>query len=273
MISLQCPVRGCAQPLERRESSWECPSHHRFDIARSGYVNLLQPQDRKSLAAGDSREAIEARTSLLADGIGRAPIDAAAEIVAAVHPGRAATVVDLGCGSGELLGALAAASAIDGIGIDLSAIAAARAARAFPSLTWIVANADRRLPIADRSVEIVTSMHGRRNPEECARVLGPGGSLLVVVPAADDLIELRERVQGERIARDRTATVVAEHAPHFSLVSRTVARARHHLDRDRLAQLMRGTYRAGRTSAATAIERLPSLHVTLASELLLFRLN
>ena len=62
---------------------------------------------------------------------------------------------DLGCGSGELLGALAAARDICGAGIDLSTAAVERAARRYPALTWVVANADRRLPLLDASVHLV----------------------------------------------------------------------------------------------------------------------
>ena len=46
------------------------------------------------------------------------------------------------------------------------------------------------------------------------------GHLLVAVPAADDLIELRELVQGQRVERDRASVVLAEHEPLFRLVER-----------------------------------------------------
>ena len=59
----------------RRDRTLVCPAGHSYDVARSGYVNLLQPQDRRSAAAGDSRVAIDARESLLAIGVGRTLID------------------------------------------------------------------------------------------------------------------------------------------------------------------------------------------------------
>ena len=80
-----------------------------------------------------------------------------------------------------------------------------RAARHFPDRIWVVANADRRLPLLDRSVDLALSIYGRRNPAEVARVLAAAGYLLVAVPAADDLIELRELVQGRRFERDRAS--------------------------------------------------------------------
>lgn len=264
-------MRGCGGRLEHADRSWHCARRHHFDVARSGYLNLLQPQDRRSADPGDSRAAIEARAALLARGIGRAILEHVVDAVRAIGLPARSVVIDLGCGSGELLGAVAATRHIAGIGIDLSTSAASRAAKAFPTLTWIVANADRRLPIIDSSTDLVVSMHGRRNAAECARILLPGGHLLVVVPAADDLIELRETVLGTRVERDRADLVITEHANDFSLVSRAVAHERHALERDALEQLLRGTYRGERAAAAAAKDTLSALEVTLASDLLMFR--
>jgi len=182
----------------------------------------------------------------------------------------AAAVVDLGCGSGDALGELARVLPIDGFGIDLSADAAARAARSFPELTWVVANADRRLPLLDERVALVLSLHGRRNPAECARVLAPAGHLLIAVPAADDLAELREAVQGAAASRDRGDAVVEAHAGDFQLVERAIVRERIHAKQPELRDLLRGTYRGVRLRDAARADALGELDVTLASEFLLF---
>ena len=39
MVNLRCPV--CAGALEKRAGASRCPKNHSFDIAKSGYVNLL----------------------------------------------------------------------------------------------------------------------------------------------------------------------------------------------------------------------------------------
>src|SRR4051794_4699635 len=83
-VTLLCPVRGCGEPLAgaprpaRAGGGGEplaaaaralaCPRGPRFDRARSGYVTLLQPQDRRSRQPGDSREASLARRRLYAAG-------------------------------------------------------------------------------------------------------------------------------------------------------------------------------------------------------------
>jgi 23S rRNA (guanine745-N1)-methyltransferase len=163
--------------------------------------------------------------------------------------------------------------AVTGIGIDLSTAAIEHAARYFPDRTWVVANADRRLPLLDGSIEVVLSLYGRRNPPEVARVLVPTGYLLVAVPAADDLIELRELVQGQRLERDRAAIVLAEHEPLFEPIDRSVVQETRELDRDAVLNLLRGTYRGVRRGDAERVAALTRMHVTLASELVVLRLK
>ena len=269
---LSCTVRGCGLPLERRDRTWHCSRGHSFDIARSGYVNLLQPQDRKSPEAGDSREAVEARASLLAAGIGRGAIDTMVHALNALDLAPGSVVVDVGSGTGDALGVAASQWLLTYVGIDLSTAAAEHAARRFPSVTWVVANADRGLPLEDRSVDVVLSLHARRHPAECARVLTPAGVLIVAVPASDDLIELRALIQGEGLERDRTDALVSEHASWFALRERATTRERRRLGREHLLALLRSTYRGARVSAASRLEALDHLEVTLASEVCLFRL-
>ena len=266
---LACTVRDCGLLLERQGRTWQCARRHSYDIARAGYINLLQPQDRRSLAAGDRREAIGARARLLSRGVGTAIvrefINRAARLVTA-----GAVVADLGSGSGEGLAALAERNAIVGVGIDLSTEATAHAARRFPNLTWVVANVDRHVPLLDRSVDLVLSLHGRRHPADCARVLTRDGHLVVAVPAADDLIELRTVMFGRRLARERSGGVAAEHDAMFTVADRFTLTEHHRLERDQLRDLLRGTYRGERHATADRIESIDTLEVTLASDVLLF---
>lgn len=238
-------------------------------------MNLLQPQDRRSLVAGDRQDALKARIALLEAGVGRTILDEIvqrAESLIASH--QSAVVVDLGSGSGDALGRLSGVSAdarqLTCVGIDLSTAATTIAARRFPNLTWLVANADRRLPLLDQSVDLVMSLNGRRNPAECARVMKRDARLLVAIPAEDDLVELRERVQGSRVQRERAGRLVTDHASHFSVIDRRPLRERHHLARPALLDLLRGTYRGERMSATMRVATLESMDVTVAVEVFVF---
>jgi 23S rRNA (guanine745-N1)-methyltransferase len=250
---------------------FSCVSGHTYDIARSGYVNLLQPQDRRSLNAGDSREAVAARAALLTSGVGRALIDAVCAKAASLALSTAPVVVDLGSGSGHAVVALGEQLETRGVGIDLSTAAADHAARRFPSHTWVVANADRRLPLLDASVDLLVSLHGRRNPEEADRVLAADGVMLIAVPAPDDLIELREQVQGEVVERDRGETLVVAHQARFELVERSTIGETLTLDREMLLNLLRATYRGARLASAQRVALVDRMQLTLSSEVFVLR--
>jgi hypothetical protein len=118
----------------------------------------------------------------------------------------------------------------------------------------------------------VLSIHGRRNPSECARVLTPAGILFVVVPAADDLIELRAFVQGQAIERDRVDTMLRAHEMHFQLAHRVAVRERVTVDRGALGDLLRGTYRGARYKLSDRVEGLPQMEVTLSAEICVLEL-
>jgi len=267
---LACTVRGCARRLARHDRTFACANGHSYDVARAGYVNLLQPQDRKSREAGDRKAAVEARAALESAGVGRALVDDIVRRVTDLGLPDEAVVVDLGCGTGRALDAVAAVQAVTGVGVDLSVAAIERAAHRFPALIWVVANADRRLPLLDASVGVVLSLHARRNPAEAARVLERAGVLIVAVPAPDDLIELRTAVHGRGVEADRVPALVADHAPLFALRERATVRERHRLEREALLALLGSTYRGARTSAASRIEALASLEVTVAAEVCVF---
>jgi 23S rRNA (guanine745-N1)-methyltransferase len=266
---LACSVRNCGQPLLRNERHWSCARGHSFDIARSGYVNLLQPQDRRSLDAGDAAPAVEARARAIA-GPAREMFERVAGRAAVVPFADNSVVVDLGCGSGELLAALARVRRIHGVGLDLSTAAIDRAARQYPELTWVVANADRRLPLLDGRVSLVLSLHARRNPQGCARALGVGGHLLMAVPADDDLAELRQAVQGSATRRSRAESLIEAHQECFTLIDRQTVRYVVDTTREQLLDLLAGTYRGARHGNAGRIEHLRQMTVTFATELFVF---
>ena len=124
-----------------------------------------------------------------------------------------------------------------------------------------MANADRFLPYADASFRVVASITARRNAVEFRRVLREDGTLLVVVPAPDDLIELRAAVLGEGVMRDRVADAVESLAPLFALARRERFRRVAHFDADAVRDAMSAPIAgSGRVSAAADLPRRPRRH-------------
>jgi 23S rRNA (guanine745-N1)-methyltransferase len=258
---LVCPVRDCGLPLAKDEGAREpgrvfCTRGHSFDIARSGYINLLQPQDRRSKQPGDSALAVAARRRLHDRGVSAEQSEAISKLIAASPDN---VVLDAGCGEGFYLGSLASATGFDAHGVDISIPAIDAAARRYPACQWIVANADRSLPYADRSFSIVLSITGRMNPAEFHRVLRPDGRLLVALAAPDDLIELRGAGRG------RAARTVEAFASTFTLSAQHRVTAVADLDRDAVEDVFHSIYRPIQTKAISA------MRVTFSLDLLLFR--
>lgn len=172
-----CPV--CSQTLQADRKTWVCPNGHSFDIAKQGYVNL----SRKQKATGDNAEMVKARTAFLEQGhyaflrqavCDRIPTDA--------------VLLDVGCGQGYYTGAFPAKKKY---GIDLSKAAIAHAAATDKSTAYAVAGM-HRLPFANGTMDVVTSIFTPLAPQEIRRVLKPGGILIQVQPAPDHLHELKQ---------------------------------------------------------------------------------
>ena len=268
MVVLLCPVRACRLPLTSRGRHLACRRGHSFDIARRGYVNLLQVQERRSRQPGDSVAATEARQRLLSRGVEAPLIDAVIGLLTLTPPD---AVLEVGCGEGDHLAAVAARFGCEGHGVDISVASIEAAAKRHPRLHWIVANADRLLPYADASFRAVASITARRNAVEFRRVLRADGALLVVVPAPDDLIELREAVLGEGRARDRIDATVAAFAPLFVLERHQRLRHVARLDASAIIDVLTASYRGLRGSQRARVASLVDLDVTLSRDALLFR--
>lgn len=253
---LLCPVRDCHQRLEREGKRRFCPNGHSFDIARSGYTNLLQPQDRRSKQPGDTAAAVSARRRLHDRGFTKPLLEGIAELVAAE---KADTLLDAGCGDGFYLGTLHGSTGCKAHGIDISIPAIEAAARRYPDCEWVIANADRFIPYADRSFTVVLSITARMNPSEFHRVLTESGRLLVALPSPDDLLELRGK------GRDRVDRTLAAFTPQFRLVGQQRVSTEAELSPDAVNDVLLSIYRP------RPLPPESGLRVTFSLDLLLFR--
>jgi 23S rRNA (guanine745-N1)-methyltransferase len=232
-----------------------CGRKHSFDIARSGYVNLLQPQDRRSKHPGDTFEAVAGRRRLHNLGVTEPQFGAIAELAQATSSD---SVLDVGCGEGFYLGHLAEDYDSDAHGVDISIAAIDAAAKRYPRCEWIVANADRIVPYSDASFSLILSITGRRHPTEFLRVLRPGGRVLVAIPAPDDLIELRGRGQ------DRMQRTIDEFVPLFRVREQRRVTTSANLDAEAVEDLRHAIYRP------LYSEQPAAMSITLSLDLLLF---
>lgn len=252
-----CPVRNCGLPLTAQERRLFCSRGHSFDIARSGYINLLQPQDRRSKEPGDTVAAVKARRRLHDRGVTAPLLTGIADRLAASHDD---IVLDAGCGDGFYLGNLARQSGFGAHGVDISIPAIDAAARRFPEHEWIVANADRSLPYADASFSAVLSITARMNAPEFRRVLREDGRLLVAIPSPEDLIELRGVGRDDRVER-----TIDTFRARFNLLDQWRVATTADLDAAAVEDVLHSIYRPMQPQAATA------LRVTFSLDLLLFQ--
>jgi 23S rRNA (guanine745-N1)-methyltransferase len=243
-------------PLLCEERRVFCPRGHSFDVARSGYINLLQPQDRRSKQPGDTSAAVAARRRLHDRGVTGPLLNGIADMLA---PTNSDIVLDAGCGDGFYLGSLASQTSFAAHGVDISIPAVDAAARRYPECEWIVANADRFIPYADHSFSIALSITARMNASEFRRVVRDDGRLLVALAAPDDLIQLRGK------GRDRVARTVETFAKHFTLIDQRRATTSADLDATSVHDILLSIYRPMRSQPAEA------MRVTFSLDLLLFR--
>jgi 23S rRNA (guanine745-N1)-methyltransferase len=251
---LLCSVRDCRLGLVRDDRRMLCPRGHSFDIARSGYINLLQPQERRAKNPGDTADAVAARRRLHDRGVTEPLRVAIGEAIAAT---RNDVVLDAGCGDGFYLGGLHRDTGFDAHGIDISIPAVDLAARRYAECEWVVGNADRVVPYADESFSIILSITARMNPLEFRRVLRDGGRLLVAVPAPDDLIELRGS------GRDRVAQTLDTFAVGFKLIDTRRVSICADLDAAAVRDVLLSIYRPMQPRSAEA------MRVTFSLDLLL----
>lgn len=192
--ALVCPLDGL--PLQSSGSAWRCASGHSFDIAGQGYTNLLPVQHKRSRDPGDSKEMVAARRRFLTAGFYE-PIAAAVSraVLADLPVDASSSCLDAGCGEGYYLRQLAAAvpdaQTLALLGLDISKWAVLAAAKQDKRVNWVVGS-NANLPVLSGTLDRVLCLFGFPVYPEFARVLKPGGRLLLVDAGPDHLRELRE---------------------------------------------------------------------------------
>jgi SAM-dependent methyltransferase len=184
---LRCPV--CHERLAAAPGRLTCRRRHSYDVARHGYVNLTAPRGRAS--QGDDARMVAARVHVQDAGHFEPLTAALTHAVTRLGELASSVVLDVGAGTGHHL-----ANILDvlpeslGIALDCSRDASRRAARAHERLAAVRSDVWQQIPLADASVGLALSVFAPKNGAELARVLRPGGTLMVVTPAPEHLREL-----------------------------------------------------------------------------------
>lgn len=195
MTIFRCP--NCGGPLAREPHRLACPAGHSFDLAKSGYVNLLLSHGAGPKHHGDDKRMVKARSTFLQKGhyapmrqeLLRQGLAAASENM---------VVLDAGCGEGYYTAALAELLRQQGLcphvaGIDISKEALQEAAKRDRQSEYAVASCFH-LPVGDGSIDLLLSVFAPYCGEEFLRVLRPGGSFLMVIPLENHLYGLKQAI-------------------------------------------------------------------------------
>ncbi len=264
---LRCPT--CGGALQPTPGSLRCNENHTFDVARQGYVNLLGAAEHGS---ADTAAMVRAREEFLAAGH-YAPLAGAVAGAAGEGDG---PVVEIGAGTAYYLAAtLDARPSSVGLALDISVPAARRAARAHTRAGAVVADAWSTLPVVDGCAEVALVVFAPRGAAEIARVLRPGGRLVVLTPGPQHLTEL-VYVLGLLGVDDRKGERLhAALDPAFDVVDEVALRRSMHLttaDVGRLAAMGPSAFHTSPDDLRRRVAGLPEVvEVTAAVTVTTFR--
>lgn len=187
-FSFLCPVCGCT--LDKDGGSLRCDNGHCFDIAKQGYVNLLQSQKSSRKRHGDDKLMVKSRSDFLDRGY----YDVLADKITSMTGEYASPnmrLIDLGCG--ECFYTSRVANALPEIvyaGIDISKQALISGSRRNKNISLAVASVFN-LPIADEYCDFALTVFAPHSVSEIYRILHKGGYWLRAYPLERHLMGLK----------------------------------------------------------------------------------
>lgn len=188
-----CPV--CSEKLALSGKSYICPKNHCFDMAKSGYLNLLTA--KHGTVHGDNKFMLRARRDFLEKGYYSPLREAVCETVIK-YAEQGNIILDAGCGEGYYTSAVKLKLEIhefepDIYGIDISKYAVEMAAKRRCCVNFAVASVFH-IPVQSKSCDILLTMFAPYCKEEYLRVLKSDGIMIMAIPSTNHLWELKKAV-------------------------------------------------------------------------------
>lgn len=236
-----------------------CDQGHSFDIARQGYVNL---SGRATPAHADTAAMITARRRFLEGGHFAMIVDVVTELAP-----ESGLIVDAGAGPGWYSAALLdRRPGLAGLALDISPAAAKIAARAHPRLAAAVIDIWQELPLRTGVADLVLNIFAPRNTAQFARILRPGGLLMVVTPGPGHLQELRDSYGLLGIEAEKSVRLARTLAENFEVLEERTLRRDLALTGEQVADVVNMGPNAHHTAIAHADRATVSadLRITVA---------
>lgn len=186
-----CPI--CHESLSLNAQGLTCLNRHHFDRAKEGYFNLLPAHHKNSRVPGDARMQLQARRTFLAAGYFAPLLPALCQLV----PSGAKALLDIGCGEGYFTQALQQHLAPGAFvyGVDIAKTGVKLAAKTYAG-HYAVASSFA-LPLADKSMDVITRIYAPSSDAELQRVIAPFGQVIIVTPGPRHLLGLRRLIYAQ----------------------------------------------------------------------------
>lgn len=172
-----------------------CSNKHNYDLARSGYINLLL----KTAKTDYDKKLFRSRNIIFKSKFYEPLIEQVSALILKQDFSKNSNklkILDAGCGEGshitQIVDCLSASSAIEvtSFGIDISKDAIKIASKNYPGIVWCVGDLTR-IPFTNSQFNVILSLLSPSNYVEFNRVISEDGILLKVIPNEHYLYELR----------------------------------------------------------------------------------
>lgn len=183
-----CPK--CGKALENNGKSLICADGHCYDIAKSGYVNLLLVNKKNSLAPGDNKEMIKARESVMSKDYYKSLADKIISLI----PKCAVDILDAGCGVGYIPYRIKEAlNNANVCGFDISKYAIDSAAKKYKNVNFAVCSSNQ-IPVRNDTFDVVICAFAPVFADEIGRILKKDGIFIRIVPSEKHLFNLKSLI-------------------------------------------------------------------------------